>query len=69
MNKFHSRPIRRMAETIRTKYYAGECSRESAFQALVALVCEFSVLEAGELPELRRLRAAATVIAFMEPRI
>ena len=60
--------IQARAQTIRDRYYAGDCSREVAFQCLSALVCEFLETKTGS-PDLRRLCAAAIVLEFMEPAV
>lgn len=56
-------------QRLRTKFYAGEVSRENAFAGVAAIYGEMTALKDGQPQELRALKAAAFTLAFMEPEV
>lgn len=61
--------LKARVERLRTRFYAGEISRDAAFKGISAMCCEMIELEEGQPRELRALMAAAYTVEYMEPAV
>ncbi len=57
------------ANQIRDKFYAGDCSRETAYRCVSALICEMLPRSQYRTSRERKLKAALITIEFMEPAV
>lgn len=61
--------IQTRAQTIRDRFYAGDCTRARAEDCLVALICEYLEPNPEMDVQVRRRQIAEIVSDYMEPAV